>query len=306
VTIRFPARVAALAMTIGAAAHAAQAPRPPSVCPGDEPAAFHACAIAQAAKFNPPRTADGKPDFHGLWSRRVTAHEDLEAHPKTLDDSGGASVVVDPADGKVPMQPWADAWRTDLPQKFIHPHAACFLSGVPATMYAANLHEFLQTPAYFVIQSEDAHPFRLIPLDGRPHVGQDIRLWQGDSRGRWEGNTLVVDTTNQNGKPWLDQRARFYTEEAHVVERFTMIDANTIHYQASIDDPNVYTRPWTIAAPLRRNADTTFELWEQGCNEGNGPALTHMRNAGLRVSSGMTAKEARELRAAWETRERQR
>ena len=102
---------------------------------------------------------------------------------------------------------------------------------------------------------ERAHAYRIIPTDGRPHVGENITLWQGDSRGRWDGTTLVVDVTNQNAKPWLDQAGNFYSDAARVVERFTMIDRDTIHYQATIEDPNVYTRPWTIAFPIRRIPD---------------------------------------------------
>jgi hypothetical protein len=258
--------------------------------------------MAKAKAFQPPRTADGTPDLGGLWRRRVAAHEDVEAHPKTLDDAGGPSVVVDPPNGKVPMLPWAEAYRKDNPKKYIHHNAACFLSGTPATMYITGLNQILQTRDYLVILTEEAHAYRLIPLDGRPHIGKGISLWQGDSRGRWEGNTLVIETTNQNATPWLDQRARFYTEEARVVERLTLLDANTLHYEATIDDPIVYASPWTIAIPFRRNTEPDIELWEEDCYEGDQPILQHLRNAGLSIYHGISAAEARELKAAWEKR----
>ena len=94
--------------------------------------------------------------------------------------------------------------------------------------------------------SEFSHTFRVIPTDGRPHLGRDIPLYMGDSRGRWEGNTLVVDVTGQRDRVWLDHVGNFYSDGVHVVERWTMFDANAVHYQVTIDDPRVYTRPWTM------------------------------------------------------------
>lgn len=125
-----------------------------SVCPDDNHARFHACASAAAQAFTPPRTADGKPDMSGHWRRRVAAFEDLEAHPRTPDDGGGPDVVVDPPDGKVPMQPWADARRKENAAKYLHHNAGCFLAGAVGTMYMANLYQFLQTPDYFVVVGE--------------------------------------------------------------------------------------------------------------------------------------------------------
>ena len=282
-------------------ASAAQAPAQ-SVCPDNAHAAFHACATAAMKTFTPPRTASGQPDFSGFWRRRASAHESLEAHVRAPDDSGGPSAVVDPADGLVPMQPWADERRRENAERYLHHNAACFQSGVPVTMYMTGLYQFLQTGDHLAVLSEEAHGVRIIPLDGRPHIGPDILLWQGDSLGRWEGNTLVIETTNQNARPYLDQRGRFYTEEAEVVERLTMVDANTLHYQATIDDPNVYTRPFTIAIAFRRNEQQGTELWEEACYEGNDLSMSHFR-ARFDIYPGITAAEARELRSAWEARE---
>jgi hypothetical protein len=271
-----------------------------SVCPEDHHARFHACATEAAKTFSPPRTADGRPDLSGLWRRRAAAHEDLEEHPRNPDDAGGPSAVVDPADGKVPMQAWADARRRENAKKYLHHNAACLLSGVPVTMYMTGLYQFQLTKDYFVIQSEEAHPWRVIPLDGRPHLGPTIKLWQGDSRGRWEGNTLVVETTNQNGRPFLDQRGRFYTDEARVIERFTLVDANTLHYQATIEDANVYTRPFTIAIALRRNTQPNVEIWEEACFESNEHHMNSFEKVGYGIYPGITGAQARELRRAFE------
>jgi hypothetical protein len=199
----------------------------PSICPDDNHAAFHACATARLTAFTPPRTPHGYPDLSGFWRRRAAAHEDLHAHPKTPDDAGGPSVVVDPADGLVPIQPWADARRKENAAKFLHHNAVCFQSGVPVTMYMTGLYQFVQTSDHLLIQSEEAHGVRIVPLSTRPHVGGEIKLWQGDPRARWDGNTLVIETTNQRAEVFLDQRGRFYTDEARVVERLTLLDANT-------------------------------------------------------------------------------
>ena len=271
-----------------------------SVCPDDNHSAFHACATARLTAFTRAKTPAGHPDFSGLWRRRAAAHENLEAHPKTADDAGGASVVVDPADGRVPMQPWAQARAKETAQKLLHHNAACFLSGVPTTMYMTGLFQFTQTREHLLIQSEESHAVRIIPLAPRPHIGRDIRLWQGDSRGQWEGNTLVVDTTNQRAQVFLDQQGRFFTDEARVVERFTMLDAGTMHYQATIDDPNVYTRPFTIAVALRRNAAPNVELWEEACYEENTESMEHFRKIGYQTYAGITGAEARALRQAFE------
>lgn len=277
-----------------------QAPAPPqSSCPSDDPAIFRPCVLEKARTYTPARTPDGKPDLGGLWRRRAAAHESLEAHPKTFDDSGGPSVVVDPPDGKVPIQAWADAVRKENFKKYADHNTACLMSGVPRHLYMTGNYQFLQTRDSLVILSEEAHAYRVIPLDGRPHIGKDILLWQGDSRGRWDGNVLVVETVNQNGRPWLDQRGTFYTEAAKVTERFTFADADTILYEATLEDPHVYTRPFTIAFALRRNFTRDFELWEEACHEGEA-TMKHLYAIGLGIYPGISVKQALELKQAFE------
>jgi hypothetical protein len=297
------AAVALLAVVVFApAAGAGQAspPAPPqSSCPSDDPAVFRPCVLEKAKTFTPPRTPDGKPDLNGLWRRRAAAHESLEAHPKTFDDSGGPSVVVDPPDGKVPIQAWADAKRKESFKKYADHNTACLMSGVPRHLYMTGNYQFLQTPDHVVLLSEEAHAYRVIPLNGSPHIGKDLLTWQGDSRGRWEGNVLVVETLHQNGRAWLDQRATFYTEAAKVTERFTFADADTILYEATLEDPNVYTRPFTIAFPLRRNASREFELWEEACHEGEA-TMKHLYAIGLGIYPGISVKQAVEFKQAFE------
>lgn len=277
-----------------------------SICPEDAHAAFHACALEAAKGFDPPRTANGSPDMNGIWRRRAAAHESLEEHPRTLDDFGATSIIVDPADGIVPIQPWAEAQRRYNRPAYVHHNAICRLDGVPLTMYMTGTLQFMQNSDAFLVQGEEAHAFRVIPLDNRPHIGEDLRLWNGDSVGHWEGNTLVIDTRNQNARAWLDQRGRFFTDEAHVVERLTLIDADTIHYQATLDDPNVYTKPFTIAIAYRRSTVEDYELFEEACYENNDFARQRYINVGYDVYPGMTGDEARRLKAAWELEEAER
>jgi hypothetical protein len=160
-------------------------------------------------------------------------------------------------------------------------------------------YQFLQTPTRLVQLSEETNAYRNILLDGRPHLGKDLVLWQGDSRGRWEGDTLIVETKNQIGRGWLDQQGRFLTDAATVVERFTMFDPNSILWEITITDPFVYTRPFTMASALRRNMRADFEIWEESCYEGEANA-GHLRNLGYRTYPGFSSKDAQIAKEAFE------
>ena len=271
---------------------------PESVCPDNNPLAIHTCGLEKAKTFKMPRTADGKPDFSGAWGGSQAAHENLEAHPKLPDDNGGPSVIIDPADGRVPIQPWAEVKRLENKARYIDQNAQCFVSGVPRHLYMGS-YQFLQTPTHIVLQSEETNAVRIVKLDGSPHVGKDILLWQGDSRGHFEGDTLVVETTNQNGMPRLDQVGHFITDAAVVTERFTMFEMNSILYEATINDPLVYTRPFTMAIALHRNTRPGYELWEESCYEGESNA-EHLRNLGYRNYPGFSSKDAQIAKDAYE------
>ena len=128
------------------------------------------------------------------------------------------------------------------------------------------------------------HEPRIIPIDGRAHLPPSVRLWNGDSRGRWQATTLVVDTTNYNDRGWIATQAAAgrikgvpQTESLHVVERFTPIDKNTIDYEATIDDPTMFTRPWTVSIPLHRSS--TYRIYEYACHEGNHAVENVLRGA---------------------------
>ena len=258
---------------------------------------FRADAQTTAAQaWEPSRTPDGQPDIQGYWRYRSESSEayaffTLEGllveqsrfqwfMNRGIDRKEPfASVVVDPPDGKIPYQPWALARRNELivlsqnptAPEHVDPRAFCFLAGVPRQTFeamGAGPHQIVQSGGYVVMLWQWAHSYRLIPLDGRPHVPANIKLWQGDSRGRWEGMTLTVDTTNQNGK-WLDFIGDFHSDALHVGERFTIVDVDTIRYEATLDDPKVFTRPWTIRLFLVREKEPGFELLEEACYEEN-------------------------------------
>ena len=193
------------------------------------------------------------------------------------------SLVVDPPNGKVPVKPSAEAQRdydlAHIADSYEHQTTweRCITRGFPAGMFPAgynNAYQILQAPGYVVIFSEMIHEVRAIPLDGRPHLPQSVRQWNGDSRGHWEGNTLVVDTTNYNGKGMIatsGAAARIKgiheSEALHVVERFKRVDANTISYEVTVDDPNVYSAPWKVSLSLTKAAD--YLIYEYACHEGN-------------------------------------
>ena len=193
------------------------------------------------------------------------------------------SLVVDPSDGRVPVMVEAEERRdynrsrSSDSYEYMSVWDRCISRGVPGSMFPAgynNAYRFLQTPDYVVILYEMIHDARIIPLDGRPHIGSNIRLWMGDSRGHWEGETLVVETTNYHDRGWIASSAAGgrikgipVSSALHVVERFTRSGFNTINYEVTISDPNVYERSWTVAMPWTR--DPGYRIFEYACHEGN-------------------------------------
>jgi hypothetical protein len=237
-----------------------------------EAAQFERRAATVREEDGPPRAGDVG-SYNQFW---FDSGEHVVSTRRT-------SLVIDPPDGRVPLRPEAEAARDYASAhlgdsyEFMSVWDRCITRGVPGGMFPAgynNAYQIVQSPGYVVIHYEMIHEARIIPIDGRPHVASRVRLWNGDSRGRWDGNTLVVDTTNYNNTGWIATSAAAgrikgipQTESLHVVERFTPIDANTIDYQATIDDPAMFTRPWTVSIPLHR--DSAYRIYEYGCHEGN-------------------------------------
>ena len=218
--------------------------------------------------FWPPRLANGHPDIaRSLAGRTDFGGLRCSGARKGRQIPAGLSFIADPPDGKLPHLPEAAKkaklnWdeRDRDPVGYCHPH------GAPRQLVPPFPLEIVEDGDYFAVLSETEHSVRVIPLDGRPHR-KNYRAWVGDSRGHWDADTLVVDVIGLNGKTWLDPAGNFVDENEHVVERFTIIGPNTIVYEATVTDPTVYARPWTIRIPLARQPKGT-ELIEYDCDEG--------------------------------------
>ena len=215
-----------------------------------------------------PRTPDGKPDLNGFFQAdHGGANWGLEPH-KEVFTGGGRGVIIDPPDGKLPYQPWAKAEKLDRtrPERgYDDPTAHCFVGGIPRSFYAPSPFHILQTPDSVVFLHERM-AWRTVALNRHAHLPDTLRLWNGDSIGHWEGDTLVVETKNLNGKSWLNEVGDIISHGAQVVERFTPVNASRIDYQATVTDPIVYTSPWTIAMPFNRQPG---EMLEVACLEDN-------------------------------------
>ena len=210
--------------------------------------------------------------------------------PLPFEDRGGllpdkrSSLVIDPADGRVPpLTPEAlkkqSSRRATRRELLEGPEDAgnlvrCITGNAPPTNpFTYNNHiQLAQTPNAVVILSEIAHNAKIVPLDGRPHLPSDIRLWDGDSVGRWEGDTLVVETTNFNGK----KSFRGSSENMRLVERFTRLDATTLQYEYTVNDPTVFTKPWTVQMPMKKSDE---QIYEYACHEGNHAMGNMLRSA---------------------------
>ena len=221
--------------------------------------------------YTPKLTPDGKPSLEGFWNNQAgSAPWDIEPHTAAFQVPAGEGIIVEPADRKIPYKPEALAKRNDLRDhhSFDDPQGHCAPSGIPRQTYTPFGFQIVQPRGAVAILYEAEHAYRVVRTDGGPHIPATIKMWQGDSIGHWEGSTLVVDSTNFNGRTWLDMSGNFTTDSLHVVERFTPVDANTVRYEATIEDPTIYARPWTIRFPLRRVTQPGYYIMEFACHEG--------------------------------------
>lgn len=212
-----------------------------------------------------PRTADGKPDLSGIWQTTSAADYDLEPHATRTDAPPGAGIVEGDA---IPYTAEAlakkkknfDARATD------DPRLKCWTLGTPRGIYYPEPFQIFQRAQDLTVFFEFGHSVRTIHTDGTLHpVDTDQEFWLGDSRGHWEGDTLVVDVRDFNDLTWLSRAGDFHDEAFHVVEHWTLIDANTIDYKATIEDPKIYSRPWNIEVYLYRHREPHFQLIENYC-----------------------------------------
>ena len=272
--------LAVLVMAPDTAGQNPQAGPPIGGCPTKTIAEFHKCALEKAKTFTPPRTSTGKPNLQGYWRSRLITAFSLEGvsedDPLTklavMPWDVAPTVIVDPPDGKIPYQPWAAAIgrRGVNFTKYIDPRTACNTAGVPR-LALQDPSQIVQPPneTHVAWLHDDHHVNRIIAMDGRQHVGRNIKLWNGDSRGRWDGNTLVVRTTNLNGVNGLQANGQLMltSDAVEIVEKLTRTSADTIQYEVTITDPKTWQRPWTMTYPLKADAD--YQMFEYACHEGN-------------------------------------
>ncbi len=249
-----------------------------------------------------PRTPWGVPDLQGIWDNRtitplerprqfagqetLTAAEAAAYEARTAEQRVGdryywdrgtrtvadrrTALITDPADGRVPPLTPAGRQRFETGRRQgigaadeRNPSERCITRTVPRLPGLYNNHyQIFQTPGHVVIFMEMIHDARIVPLDTRPPLPDGVRQWNGDSRGRWDGDTLVIETTHFTGKT----NFRGSADNLHLVERLTRVDADTIDYRFTVTDPTTWTRPWTARVPLNRNDGP---LYEYACHEGN-------------------------------------
>lgn len=185
-----------------------------------------------------------QPNLRGIWQAQGNAFKDLEK-----------GFVVDPANGKIPYKKGAKKPTGD-------PLLMCFQPGVPRAAYLPEPFQIFQAKDRVIIVYQHVHAYRVIFTDGRPHYDEGIEFYMGDSRGRWEGDTLVVDVTNFKPETWLDGAGNYHGNQLHVVERYTRTAPGTLRYEATIEDPEVYEKPWKIRLDLTQR---TAQLVEHEC-----------------------------------------
>jgi len=249
------------------------------------PATAQAPAAGLFPGYTPPRTPDGKPNLNGIWQAFVTANWDVEAHPAQPGPHpeimgawgatpGGQSIVEG---GVIPYKPEALAKKKENLEKRMavkvtnDPHRydsgetelQCYRTGVPRANYMPFPFQIFQTPSEILMVYEYKGAVRTIYMD--PHREAPTDSWMGWSNGRWEGDTLVIDVTAQNDHTWFDRAGNFHSDALHVVERYTPISPYHMKYEATIEDPNVFTRPWKISFPLYRRVEENVQLVEFNC-----------------------------------------
>ena len=218
---------------------------------------------ASAAHAQLPRVSDGKPDLNGVWQALTTADYDIQDHEARLGVPAGQGIV----DGnEIPYQPAILPRKTENARNAASedPEAKCLLLGVPRIMYAPFPFQIVHSPAYIAIFSEYAHTTRSIFMNSA-HPPGPIEWFMGDSRGHWEGDTLVVDVKYFTDRTRLDRAGNFHSADLHVVERYTMISPDHIRYEATLDDAAVYTRPWKMSFILYRRKEPNVRVLEYEC-----------------------------------------
>jgi hypothetical protein len=227
-------------------------------------------ASTQGGVHRAARTAYGKADLNGTWEALNTANWDLQDHAArqgpvlALSVPAGLGVVEG---NEIPYKPEALAKKKENAEKWLtlDPEIKCYMPGVPRATYMPYPFQIVQTPKYILMAYEFASASRTIYMDSKDESPTDT--WMGWSDGHWEGDTLVVDVKSFNDQTWFDRAGNYHSDALHVIERYTPIDANHLQYEATIEDPKVFTRPWKMSMPLYRRVDKNVQLLEYKCVE---------------------------------------
>ena len=214
-----------------------------------------------------------QPDLNGVYQAFTTANWDIQTHAAEAGPVPSlAAWFAKPAGmgivegNEIPYQPWALAKKQEnfTNRETADPEAKCQLLGVPRMMYTPYPFQIVQSPAYVAIFHEYVHTTRSIFMNSE-HPPGPIEWFTGDSRGRWEGDTLVVDVKHFTDRTWLDRAGNFHSEELHLVERYTLITPDHIQYDVTLEDPKVFTRPWKISLILYRRKEKNVRVLEYEC-----------------------------------------
>ena len=231
-------------------------------------------AVGQAPAYRAPRTADGKPNLNGIWQALSPANWDLEGHAAATGPvpSLGAAFSKPPGLGvvegnEIPYLPAAVAKKKANQANWVmlDPEVKCYLPGVPRATYLPYPFQIVQSQQNILISYEYADAVRIINMGAPTKAPGDS--WMGWSNGHWEGETLVIDVTSLMEDTWFDRAGNYHSDALHVVERYTPRSADTLNYEATIEDPKVFSRPWKISMPLYRRVEKNAKLLEYRCVE---------------------------------------
>jgi len=231
-------------------------------------------AVGQTPTYRAPRTAGGKPDLNGIWQALNTANWDLQGHAAGAGPvpSLGAVFATPPGLGvvegdEIPYLPQAAAKKKQNQASWVmlDPEVKCYLPGVPRATYLPYPFQIVQSQNVIMISYEYAGAVRVINMQAPTKAPAES--WMGWSNGHWEGDTLVIDVTSQNDETWFDRAGNFHSDALHVVERYTPLGADTLSYEATIEDSKVFSRPWKISMPLYRRVEKNARLLEFRCVE---------------------------------------
>lgn len=229
---------------------------------------------AQTRGYKAPRTADGKPNLGGIWQAVNEANWDIEGHaaaPAALDALGAIGAVPPGLGivegGAIPYQPWAIEKRKEhlKTRMTADPEIKCYLPGVPRATYMAHPFQIIQSQKHIMMIHQYAGAVRTLYMDDHKEAPADS--WMGWSNGRWDGDTLVVETTGFNGLTWFDRAGNFHSDALHVVERYTASSPYHLDYEVTITDPKVFTRPWKMRMPIYRRMEPHAQVLEFRCVE---------------------------------------